>query len=323
MLKLALITLTATLTLADAAAPQRAQRYIPRHAGEAAAWQTKTRALLAEPLRITDLLNTPRAPLAPETVSTADKGAYILDEITVQSTPGRRITLAVARPKGAESSRPAVIAIHGHGGSRMSPFDAKAQERAGIYKEFGARLAEKGYIVVAPEVGQHEIYEPGRTLMGERLWDCIRAVDYAASLPEVDASRIGCAGLSLGGEMTMWLGAMDTRIAATVSAGFLTNMDHMEQNHCMCWKFDGLRDLVDWPDVYGLIAPRALMCQNGLKEPENDFTVPLARKALEQIKPVYADLNAPDNLTLHVHEGAHEIDLAPLLAFLDKHLKNP
>lgn len=53
--------------------------------------------------------------------------------------------------------------------------------------------------------------------MAERLWDLMRCVDYLQSMPQVDDSRIGCAGLSLGGEMAMWLGAMDERIAATVS----------------------------------------------------------------------------------------------------------
>ncbi|MCC6355795.1 MAG: hypothetical protein IT577_18050 [Verrucomicrobiae bacterium] len=33
-------------------------------------------------------------------------------------------------------------------------------------------------------------------------------MSYLCTSPEVDPSRIGCAGLSLGGEMTMWLAAM-------------------------------------------------------------------------------------------------------------------
>jgi hypothetical protein len=157
--------------------------------------------------------------------------------------------------------------------------------------------------------------------MGERLWDCMRCVDYLQTLSYVDKDRIGCAGLSLGGEMAMWLGAMDTRVKATVSAGFLTMMDQMEANHCMCWKFDGLRELVDWPDVYALIAPRRLMCQNGLKEPANDFTVPLAKVALKQLRPAYVQLGAPNNVVLDVHGGAHEVDLPALVAYLDEHLK--
>ena len=182
-------------------------------------------------------------------------------------------------------------------------------------------MAQHGFVAIATDVGQHEVYEKGRTLMGERLWDLMRCVDYLEALPEVDAQRMACAGLSLGGEMAMWLGAMDLRMAATVSAGFLTMMDQMEENHCMCWKFEGLRALVDFPDIYALTAPRALQCQNGRKEPPTQFTVALAQEALRQIQPIYEDLGVPERVVLHAHDGGHEIDLDALLAFLTGHLK--
>ena len=119
----------------------------------------------------------------------------------------------------------------------------------------------------------------------------------------------------------MWLGAMDQRIAATVSSGFLTTMDQMEENHCMCWKFEGLREIVDYADIYSLMAPRPLLCQNGLKEPPTQFCVPLARKAADEIKLIYRDLGQPDHMALDVHEGAHEINLPTLLAFFERHLR--
>jgi len=55
-------------------------------------------------------------------------------------------------------------------------------------------LSEKGYVTVAMDVGQHEVYEKGRILMGERLWDVMRCVDYVASfwitsIPSVSAAR--------------------------------------------------------------------------------------------------------------------------------------
>ena len=62
--------------------------------------------------------------------------------------------------------------------------------------------------------------------------DLMRCVDLLVSRREVDPARIGCAGNSLGGEMAMWLAAMDERIAAIMSAGFLTSMDQLEENHC-------------------------------------------------------------------------------------------
>jgi len=156
--------------------------------------------------------------------------------------------------------------------------------------------------------------------MGERLWDLMRCVDYLESLPMVDKSRIGCAGLSLGGEMSMWLGAIDQRIKVTVSSGFLTYMDQMEQDHCMCWKFDGLRELVDFPDIYSMIAPRFLQCQNGLKEPPTAFVPELAKKALVEIEIIYEDFDQKNKVELIIHEGGHEIDLYPLLSFFENHL---
>ena len=147
--------------------------------------------------------------------------------------PRRLVRLTLGRPV---SARPAVVCIHGHGGNRRIVYDPNS-----LYRGFAAALAERGFVTISADVGQHTVYEENRTLMGERLWDLMRCVDYLESLPEVDKSRIGCGGLSLGGEMAMWLGGMDTRIAATASCGFLTKMDQMEQNHCLCWKFDGLR----------------------------------------------------------------------------------
>lgn len=300
----------------------RSMRYVSGTPEDVVRWQEQLRAEFARLMKLDDLMRDRSSmPLESQVVNETDKGAYVLREVTLRSTPGRIIPAVVAMPKDQGRPMAAVVGIHGHGGTRMSVFDPTSGKNDHIYKAFGHELAARGCVVISADVGQHEVYEEGRTLMGERLWDLMRCVDYLQSLPEVDGSRIGCAGLSLGGEMAMWLGAMDTRIAATVSAGFLTTMDQMEQNHCMCWKFDGLRALADWPDVYGLIAPRALQCQNGLKEPDTDFHVPLARQALREIQPAYADLGVPGHLELDVHEGGHEIDLAALMAFLNAHLK--
>ena len=173
----------------------------------------------------------------------------------------------------------------------------------------------------------HEFVEQSREAPFQIIADYLfpgqpEALDYLETLPQVDKNRIGCAGLSLGGEMTMWLGALDPRLAAIVSAGFLTYMDQLEQNHCMCWKFPHLRDLVDFPDIYSLIAPRPLQCQNGLKEPPSQFCVSLAREVMKEIEVIYSDLRLPDHVVLDVHGGGHEINLPILLEFLRKHLAN-
>jgi hypothetical protein len=97
-------------------------------------------------------------------------------------------------------------------------------------------------------------------------------------------------------------------------------MDQMEVSHCMCWKFPGLREVVDWADVYSLIAPRALLCQNGLQEPLTDFNVSLARQASREIELIYHDLGKQEKVGLRIHDAGHVIDLESLLTFFQRHL---
>ncbi len=290
----------------------RAGKYTPGTREEALAWQRELRESFLKLLKMEDLVaHKIRLPLNARTISSEDKGAFVLHEMEINSTPASRIKVVLTIPRDVAEACPAVVAIAGHSGTRHSCYQGRG---------FATLLAEKGYVTVSTRISQHSVREQERSMMGERLWDLMRCVDLLASRREVDPGRIGCAGNSLGGEMAMWLAAMDERIAATMSAGFLTRMDQLEHNHCRCWKFPGLRTLADFSDIYALTAPRPLMCQNGLQERPTWFTVPLARKALAEIKPIYGVLGAPEPLEFFAHEGGHVIELPSLLAFLGKHL---
>lgn len=280
------------------------------------AWQQDLRAQLLRLLRVDDLITAP--PLAPRELASTPRDGYTEHDIELQATPDRRFVARLCTPTGrGDGPFPAVVCIHGHGGDRGSVHDATT-----VYRGFATALAQQGFVTIACDVGQHAIQESGRTLLGERFLDLHRCVDLLAMRADVDPRRIGCAGLSLGGEMAMWLGALDERLAATVSCGFLTTMDQLEQGHCRCWKLPGLRELVEFSDLYALIAPRALQCQNGLAEPPPDFVVPLARRAMAAIGRTYRDLGAPDACQLHVHDGGHVVDVPALVAFLQQRLGN-
>ena len=308
----------------------RKMRYKPGTPEQTVAWQNDVRAKLLKALKLDDLL--PKAgqiPFDAKEIKTYEMPGFTVKEMTIQSTPGRRIEIVLTIPKKSDGPLPAVVCIGGHGSNQFSPYTngkafgphpANASDGSPIYKGFGAELA-KSYVTISTLISQHNVYEPGRTLMGERLWDLMRCVSYLESLPNVDKSRVGCGGLSLGGEMTMWLAAMDTRIAAADSAGWLTTMDHLEANHCMCWKFPGLRESVDWADIFSLIAPRPLECQNGRKEDPLSFDPAIAKKVLAEIRPAYRAFGKPQNLSLDIHGGAHEVDLPAILKFFDEHLK--
>ena len=57
-----------------------------------------------------------------------------------------------------------------------------------------------------------------------RIWDGIRAIDYVASRPEVDAQRIGYMGQSGGGTMTALIMAVDERVKAAAPSCYLTSL---------------------------------------------------------------------------------------------------
>ena len=291
----------------------RRLEYSPRDYDAATAWQKQVRAELVELLLLkSSLADREQWDLGVKVLSTTEQPGYLLREVTFNSTPNQRINALVTLPLGLGTGLfPAVVCIHGHSSNRRSVYESDT-----IYHGFAARLAAMGMVTVAVDVGQHEVRNPDTTLMGERLFDLIRCVDYLESIPEVDPKRIGCAGLSLGGEMAMWLGAVDLRIRAVVSAGFLTVMDQLEQNHCLCWKFDGLRERVDFADIYALIAPRALLCQIGEQEPPSQFNKVLAKQAFSEIYRIYADKDAPKKARLHIHPGGHEMHLPTLSSFL-------
>jgi len=295
----------------------RAMRYRSMPKEHAILWQRELRTKLFDALQMDDLVSGETdIPLNAKTISSSDEGNYIFYEKEMNSTMGRRIKFVLTVPKDRKRYFPAIIFLAGHGGTQHSVY----KEEKGYYN-IGRHLASDGYVTLSVKISQHDICEKGRTIMGERLWDLMRCVDYLLTCDYVDRERIACGGKSLGAEMSMWLGAMDERIKATLVAGFLTNMDQMEQNHCMCWKFPGLRDLVDFADIYSLIAPRALCFLNGIDEPSNQFPPSVALPVFEELAIAYMDWEIPENVSLVVHKGGHIIHVSHVMGFFDQYLR--
>lgn len=272
-------------------------------------WQQTLRNRLKVLLRLPDTL--PSVPLNPTVESEKEEQDGTTTRIlTISAYSGRPIRLRVQTPKAAvPGSLPGIICIGGHGSSLDTPFEDPR------YKQFATHLASRGALAVSVDLSRHETLDSNTTLMGERLLDACRAVDFLLSLPEVNRNRIGCAGLSLGGEMAMWLGAMDERIQAVCAMGFLTWMNQMERNHCMCWKVDGLREVCDFPDIYALIAPRPLLLQLGEKEPLEQFNIIQGQSAFRELRRAWDIAGQAQNVALRIHPGEHEVDLPSLLSF--------
>lgn len=227
-------------------------------------------------------------------------GGYVLEELSLQTLPDRRVHAWMAVPKKRNEKVGAVLALHGHGGTGSQIVRGES-----LYW-YGRALAEMGYVVISPDIGQHELQHTNWTLMGERVWDALRCVDYLETRPDVDKKRIAVAGLSLGGETAMYVAALDPRIKAACSSGWLTTIDNMKNQHCPCWNFPGLEQYCDFADIFACIAPRPLVLEIGEKEKApGGFPADIARKAFAEIEPAYQVFNARNKLQLDIHPAGH------------------
>lgn len=113
------------------------------------------------------------------------------------------------------------------------------------------------------ELTAKSLLSAGATWPGLLAWDDRRAVDYLCSRPEVDGSRIGALGLSIGGLRTAHLIAAEPRIKVACVVGWMTEFQSQLRNHVRSHTWmafvPGLYGWLDLPDASGLIAPGALM----------------------------------------------------------------
>ncbi len=111
----------------------------------------------------------------------------------------------------------------------------------------------------------------GTTWMGVFFWDDSRCVDFLLSRKEVDPNRIGCTGLSVGAWRTNFLAALDPRIRASVSVGWMTSGDHQQlYNMGAVGTFallPGVWNRLDLPDLPIMSAPVASMVVVGTEDP--------------------------------------------------------
>jgi dienelactone hydrolase len=166
----------------------------------------------------------------------------------------------------------------------------------------------------------------GSTWPGIVAWDDMRTIDYLLSRPEVDAKRIGCLGISMGGYRSMLLAALDERVHAAVITGFMSTVRPMLQSHLEIHSHvhfvEGLHRDLDWPDVAAVHAPRPLLVQ----QCSQDALFPLSgmQAAVRRIEAAYGSADARDKFSGRFYDVPHRFTRAmqdDAFAWLDEHLK--
>jgi dienelactone hydrolase len=181
--------------------------------------------------------------------------------------------------------------------------------------------------------GNHEhliaksLFTAGMTWPGVFVFDDQRALDYLISRPDVDATRVGCAGLSGGGLRTVMLTGADERIRCSCCVGMMTTwrdylLNKSYTHTWMCYVPGLSRDL-DYPEVLGLAAPNPVLVLNNRQDAL--FTMPEMERADRVLTEVYKKAGAPDRYRASFYDGPHKFDLAmqkEAFAWFDRWLKS-
>jgi cephalosporin-C deacetylase-like acetyl esterase len=315
-------------------------------------WQERFRVALKHSLRIDDLLHQ-RNEKNVEIVKGDpnlewNEPNYRVEHFYIKSWMDTLIPVFLCIPNILPNDKkmPAMICTHGH---VMQKLNLIGKKRNFLYKGAWAKdFAEMGCITIAmDQLGWGERgtrlwdfrskktsygwnYDHNekkyalnlllfdRILNGIRYFEVIKQVDFLLNHKNVDPTKIGIAGLSLGGSSAIYSAALDPRISLVVADGYLNTFKAsiLDKSHCPDNYIPGMLNNCEMYDIARLIAPRPACYITGKKDPI--FPIEAAKYAFSKVKDAYKILNAEDKCKLEIHSGGHQWKSKPALSFVKK-----
>jgi dienelactone hydrolase len=286
----------------------------------------------------------------------ADTDRYRLERVWLRCFEDIEMDCLLLTPPG-EGPRPVVMAQHGLSGTPEQVCGLFKPESG--YNRIGIRLAEAGYVVIAPHMAggcaegeggesyapglkgiswgrartrlNRKAFQVGQRLFGAEMFCLSRAVDYLGTLPTVDPERLGFYGLSQGGQTALWFPAIEQRIKCSVEASFF-NHRYLKQVVPGGDNYTAYLDTEEedkfYPaqllefsdsDIASLICPRAFFVEQGTDDRAVYWKA--AQDEFEKLKAIYERLGIPERTDICVFEGGHEIRAVESLAFLNRWLR--
>jgi dienelactone hydrolase len=265
-----------------------------------------------------------RCPLDVKVEEEVDCGDYVRRFLTYASEPGSRVPAYLLVPKAAlQSTRqiPALLTLHqthalGHKvvvGLGNSPND-----------QYGAELAARGYVCLAPAYPLLANYQPDWRKLGyesgtmKAIWDNMRGLDFLASLPFVKPGQFGAIGHSLGGHNAIYTAAFDERITVIVSScGFDSYRDYKDGN-ITGWTSDRYMPKLkqyapdaypfDFHEILATLAPRRVFVNAPIGD--TNFKWQSVDAVAASARPVFQLHRVPQNLRIEHPDCGHEFPKA-------------
>ena len=317
--------------------------------------------------KVFDCMLTPPPPPAQgyetKIVSEEQRDGYKARKIEIRLSRYYTVPAYVLIPNG-KGPFPAVNVLHDHGAhlfigkeKMIRPLACEdslvikdADEwAANLYEGqfFGDYLARNGYVVFsadAPMWGERGQMEGalrdrydmiagnmmlyGIDLSAYMTYDDISGTEYLATLPEVDATRIGCTGCSMGAYRAWMLSALSDRIKVGTAVCWMVTADEQmsfkykrTENGGFANCFPGLRRWLDYPHVASLACPKAMLFINGSQD--KLFPVPGVEKAFANMHETWKSQGADVQLETEIWEMPHSCPIRAqqrVLEFFQKHL---
>ena len=283
------------------------------------------------------------------------RDGYTARKIEFNLTRYSRVTAYVLVPDG-EGPFPGIVALHDHGGhytigkeKMIRPFgvgqevyDDSDKWVEGLYEGqyVGDYLARNGYVVISTDAlfwgdrGRKEgpdgkkfanvagnFMMLGRNMSAWMTFEDMYATEFLASLPEVDADRIGCIGLSMGAYRSWMLAALSPIIRAGVAVCWMTTTDVQ-----LSWEYGresggfannliGVRNYLDYPHIASLACPASMYFVNG--ETDKLFQPHSVLDAYATMHAVWDSQGVGDRLRTELLPMGHEMPLSVQKSSLD------
>ena len=286
-----------------------------------AGWDSHRKSIRADWLKFLGPMPEPRPTVKLELLKTEQLESLDRQLVRYEGEPGLFVEGYLLLPTSANSSgkkRAGIVALH-------QTTNASIDEIAGLSgpdsMQIGLKLAKRGFVVFCPRcflwqnvkdlndaVAKHRERHPNSLGMAKMLYDAMRGTDVLASLPDVDASRIGAVGHSLGAKEVLYLAAFDERIKAAVASEGGTAF--RSTNWDAPWYLGpAIRDEnfpLNHHQLLALIAPRPFMVlggESGSGAADSDRSWPLLEAAI----PAWKLYGEPTRLGLLNHRQGHSI----------------
>jgi hypothetical protein len=214
------------------------------------------------------------------------RDTYILETWDLDLNGIEKVPAYVARPAdGARGRMPGIVFNHSHGGGYKIGKQEFIEGRSYLHPvPYAKALTDLGYVSVCIDhwvfgershTTELDMFKgmlwQGQVLWGMMVYDSLRAVDWLISRQDVDASRVGTIGMSMGSTMAWWLAALDERVKVTVDICCLTDFHTLVakkglSGHGVYYYVPALLKHFSTSQINALIAPRAHLGLAGLQD---------------------------------------------------------